>query len=91
MKSAMMAVVAVAVVIGVILNFHFVIYSNGATVVKKEAMTFDKTYIDARDLGPIKWAKLPPKVKKYFTDRGINKAKKGISRQLDKIKDAVNK
>ncbi|MDH5638200.1 MAG: hypothetical protein OEZ04_06885 [Nitrospinota bacterium] len=93
MKYIFIIVATVVLTLGAIMNAHFVIHDDGYMVklVQKEKMTFDDTYVDARDLNPVKWLTLPKAVRKALNNDKSKKLKKDINEGLDKVNQKIKK
>jgi len=86
MKSLFMGVLIAAGLIFALMNYHIVIYDDGATMVRKEKLTLDDAYLDTRDLGPLAFAGLPKPVRSFLLSRGWEKTKKEMGQSFDNLK-----
>jgi len=53
MRNAVLVIVIVGIVLG-LANFHFILFDNSLKILKKDSMTFDYTFVDARGSKKIK-------------------------------------
>lgn len=67
MKKILILVIAAALLLGA-LNFHFILTDSGPQVLKKTALTFDYTFVDARGLKKHKLLTTPALVKAGIKD-----------------------
>lgn len=67
MKKILILVVAGALVFGV-LNFHFILTDSGPKVLKKTALTFEHTFVDARGMKKHQLLTTPALVKAGIKD-----------------------
>ena len=86
MKQFIFGVVVTLAAALVILNVHFVIYNGGVTAALKNKMSLDKTIVDARNLNPLTFAKLPGPVRSVLAEKGIKKVKGKIGDGIDRVK-----
>jgi len=93
MKYIVIIVATVVVTLGMLLNIHIVIHDDGyrIKIVAKDKMTFDYTFVDARDMNPVKWLALPGAVRKSLGDDKSEKIKKEIGEGLDKVNEDIKK
>jgi hypothetical protein len=67
MKKILILVIAAALLLGA-LNFHFILTDSGPRVLKKTALTFDHTFVDARGRKKHKLLTTPALVKAGIQD-----------------------
>ena len=93
MKYIVIIVLTAIVTLGAAMSVHFVIHDDGYRVklVMKEKMTFDDTYVDARDLNPVTWLTLPAPVRKALGEDKSAKMKKDVKEGLDKVNTDLKK
>jgi len=93
MKYIVIITTTVVVTLGAVMNVHLVLHDDGYKVklVQKEKMTFDDTYVDARDMNPVKWLTLPKAVRKALSSDKSEKLKKEINEGLDKVNQDIKK
>ena len=93
MKYLVIIGLTVVLTIGAILNLHLVIHDDGyrVMVVQKENMTFDRTFVDARDLNPISWLALPRPVRAALGKGKSEQFKKNVNESLDKVNEDLKK
>ncbi|MBW1812309.1 MAG: hypothetical protein JRJ39_01185 [Deltaproteobacteria bacterium] len=53
MKNAVFVIIIVGILFGLV-NFHFILFDNSLKILKKDNMTFDNTFVDARGAKKIK-------------------------------------
>ena len=67
MKKILILVIAVPLIFGA-LNFHFILTDDGPRVLKKSALTFKHTFVDARGLKKHRLLTTPALVKAGIKD-----------------------
>ena len=67
MKKIIFLVIAAALVLGA-LNFHFILTDGGLRLLNKTALTFDRTFVDARGLKKHRLLTTPALVKAGIED-----------------------
>ena len=67
MKKAMGLIILIGIVLG-LLNFHFILFDNSLKVLKKEKLTLDDTFVDARGAKKLKLLTNPDLVRAGIKD-----------------------
>lgn len=86
MKGFIAGIAVTAAAVFLALNIHIVSHDDEISFYKKEKMTFDETYIDANNLGPIDWAALPAPVRSGINKIEFDKARKKMKEGMHKMK-----
>jgi len=91
MKYIVIIGATVVLTVGAILNLHLVVHDGGLKFVQKDSMTFEKTYVDARDLNPISWLALPRPVRDALGKDKANKVGKELEKDIKKVGEDIQK
>jgi hypothetical protein len=83
MKSFIIFVFAVGATIAIIMNVHILKYDEGFKLLVKNQPTFDQTYIDATDTGPIDYLKFPEPVQQFLRTKTIDGLKEKAGKMID--------
>lgn len=96
MKKLIVLFVMMAVLVGVVLNFHFIRTEEGLDIILKDGPAFRDTYADIRDFSIADLSTYSPRILKYvIAERKIpemmDSAEEKARHSLDSIKAGVDK
>jgi hypothetical protein len=91
MKYIVIIGATMALTIGGVLNLHLVLHDGGVKFVQKDHMSFEQTYVDARELNPITWLALPRPVREALGSQHAKKMGKDIDKGLEKVGEDLKK
>ena len=66
-KKTIGLIIIVGIILG-LLNFHFILFDNSLKVLKKEKLTLDDTFVDARGVKKLKLLTNPDLVRAGIKD-----------------------
>ena len=79
MKKPVLLLIIFGFIIVGLMNFHFILMDNSLEILKKQSMTFEDTFVDARGAKKFKLLLKPHLIKA------------GIKRVLNETKDTIRK
>lgn len=89
MKRLLALALLVAAAFGA-LSYHFILTRDGLIIERKEALSFEETFVDARPWGILDWAK-HPKIAKALAHRGASNLSKSAGEAIEKAGEELEK
>lgn len=89
MKRLLALALLVAVVFGA-LSYHFILTRDGLIIERKESLSYQETFVDARPWGIFDWAQ-HPKIAKALARRGASNLSKSAGEAIEKAGEELEK